>query len=586
MYGNSAPFTYSPRAFAPEDLPQQRRTFQQEDRRSPPFQRNSTSRPSGKSIYLQRREYSETLNKQPDNFQYRVEHLFTCELDGQEVRSLNDCVAKLKRLDAKGRLWPQEMIMEVQGGYLQLNDIETKGELESLPLNCIQQTQTVLDSCVYNSLLTVTLQERNKRVPQVFMFQCEEIGAEHIKSDLDKAVQNKGGDGHQSDIRNNLENIIGQHASGGFQHYGLRAVHRDPWVSPPQDETLYNDDFNGLQNRQEVPPPLEYAEIQRNTNRQEVPPPLEYTEIQRNTNRQEVPPPLEYTEIQRNTNRQEVPPPLEYTEIQRNTEILNHVLNDIELFMGKVFVAGKAPEPKEDKKKKMFPKKSQKKNVAPAVRLPPWEEYVSCLQIIKYGFNLLGKLNGELTHPTAQDFVHILFSSLGMIVPHYPRDLPPSVLTPLLTEPALLFLSQVVSPEEDQLWRALGDSWNIPRSKWADGDMVPPYIPEFSDGWQPPAPLSVPPPYQNGPISRSNSQRFPPTHGPPPLDMMSTSSDVKAWLEYKGFSKMTVRSLGVLNGSLLLGMTRDDMRTVCPEEGGRVFFQLQSIKSAIAVTCQ
>lgn len=47
-------------------------------------------------------------------------------MNGQKARSLDDCVAKLKTLDAKGKLWPQDMILEVQGGYLQLNDIETK----------------------------------------------------------------------------------------------------------------------------------------------------------------------------------------------------------------------------------------------------------------------------------------------------------------------------------------------------------------------------------------------------------------------------------------------------------------------------
>ena len=55
-----------------------------------------------------------------------TQHLFTCEMDGQELKKVSDCVAKLKRLDAKGRLWPQEMIMEVQGRHLQLNDIETR----------------------------------------------------------------------------------------------------------------------------------------------------------------------------------------------------------------------------------------------------------------------------------------------------------------------------------------------------------------------------------------------------------------------------------------------------------------------------
>lgn len=42
------------------------------------------------------------------------------------MKTVDDCVAKLKNLDAKGRLWHQEMIMEVQGPYLLLNDIETK----------------------------------------------------------------------------------------------------------------------------------------------------------------------------------------------------------------------------------------------------------------------------------------------------------------------------------------------------------------------------------------------------------------------------------------------------------------------------
>ena len=55
-----------------------------------------------------------------------TQHLFTCELDGQELKTVDDCLAKLKRLDAKGRLWPQDMIMEVQRGYVVLSDIETK----------------------------------------------------------------------------------------------------------------------------------------------------------------------------------------------------------------------------------------------------------------------------------------------------------------------------------------------------------------------------------------------------------------------------------------------------------------------------
>lgn len=57
------------------------------------------------------------------------QHLLTCELDGRELKTLDNCMSKLKRLDGKGRLWPQQMIMEVHRGYLVLSDIETKVRL-------------------------------------------------------------------------------------------------------------------------------------------------------------------------------------------------------------------------------------------------------------------------------------------------------------------------------------------------------------------------------------------------------------------------------------------------------------------------
>lgn len=631
MFGNGAPFSYSPRGFSPEDIPQ-RRAFHQDDLKVAPLQRNDTSRPSGKSIYMQRKEYSEALTRHPDNFHVRVEHLFTCELDGREVKTVDDCLAKLKRLDVKGRLWPQEMVMEVQRGYLLLSDIETKSELESLPLSCILQTKAVLDSCAYNSLLTVTVQERNKRIPQVFIFQCEETGAVLVKSDLDKVVQ-KGGDvveprRDQSDIRTDLENIIGQHVPGSFRQAGPRPV----------------------QQERTPPPPDHPAPQWRSREPEHMPPPRFDAPKEATMHR----PDLHDSHIR--------PEVAVQTDTERNTDILNHVIDDLEIFMGKVSAAANASAlPQEDKKKNnAFKMKKKTKNNAPTVTLPLWEEYISYLQKVKYGFNLLGQLDGTLSSPTAPDFVHIFFTSLGAILPQYAADLPPTVLSPLLTEAALQLLSQVVDPEEDLLWRSLGDSWNFPRSRWPDDD-VPLYIPQFYDGWQPPAPTRMPSslPYQSSPLSRSGSQHFPPglrepplymrviydfmarnnrelslmkgdvvevvqkskqwwlvrnardeeghvpqnvlepmgregpmedlpqdNRGPVTLDMTSSPAEVKAWLEYKGFSKITATSLGVLTGKLFLGMTKDDIRTVCPEEGGKVFFQLQAVKSAIALASE
>ncbi|XP_054868952.1 epidermal growth factor receptor kinase substrate 8-like protein 3b isoform X1 [Amphiprion ocellaris] len=314
MYGNNGPFSYSPRGFSQEDFNLQRRTFHQDDLKPSPLQRNDMSRPSGRNIYMQRKEYSDKLNRQSDNFHVRVEHLFTCELDGRDLRTENDCVAKLKRLDAKGRLWPQDMIMEVQGGYLVLSDIETKTELESISLISIMQTKAVLDSCAYNSVLTVTVQERNKRNRQVFLFQCEETGAQLIKSDLDKIIQ-KGGSDDASNIRSHLENIIAQHTPGSFRNPSPRPVQRARSPSPPTH------------------PPPQWG------NREPVnmPPPGIYSSPEETFH-----PP----------DRHELQEMHERAEAERKTEILNHVLDDLEIFINKLSAVFNAPPPQEDNKKK------------------------------------------------------------------------------------------------------------------------------------------------------------------------------------------------------------------------------------------
>ncbi|CAK6951323.1 epidermal growth factor receptor kinase substrate 8-like protein 3b [Scomber scombrus] len=490
MYGNNAPFSYSPGGFPQEDLPQQRWGFQQDDLRGSPLQRSNTSRPNGKSIYMQRKEYSDVLNRHPDNLHVRVEHLFTCDLDGREMRSVDDCVAKLKRLDVKGRLWPQQMVMEAQGGYLLLSDIETKAELEALPLSSIQNTKAVLDTCAYNSVLTVTLQERSKRITQVYLFQCEETGADLIKRDLDKIIQ-KGGSHveprrEQPNIRGNHENILGQHASGSsFRQAGPHPMQRE----------------------RTLPLPDHLAPQWGNSREPEIMPrPQIYTP------HEELMQQPDLHELQSSPDMGLSP---EHMDTDRNMDILNHVLDDMEIFMGKVSAALNAPpgQDKKSKKKGLKKKKKKEKSNENAISLPYWEEYVSYLKKIKYGFNLLGQLDRALNNPSAPDYVHIFFSSLSTILPHYPADLPPTVLSPLLTDAALRLMGEVVNPEEDQIWSSLGDCWNIPRSRWPDDD-VPPYYPEFYDGWQPPAPIRLPsqPAFQNSPMSRSNSQRFPSGH--------------------------------------------------------------------------
>uniref|UniRef100_A0A3B3TMS9 PTB domain-containing protein n=1 Tax=Poecilia latipinna TaxID=48699 RepID=A0A3B3TMS9_9TELE len=181
---------------------------------------------------------AETLHKNPDSFQVRVEHLLICELDSQELKTEDDCVTKLKELDGKSRLWPQEMILEIKGAYVVLCDIETKAELDSIPLRSIVKTRAVLESCAYNSLLVVTVQEGRRRGSQVFMFQCEETGAEIIKADLDKAIQRGGSDMEPRrmtpDIRYATEQTSHlRESTTGFRRERFSPVQQEENLPPP-----------------------------------------------------------------------------------------------------------------------------------------------------------------------------------------------------------------------------------------------------------------------------------------------------------------------------------------------------------------
>ncbi|XP_043932117.1 epidermal growth factor receptor kinase substrate 8-like protein 3 [Protopterus annectens] len=198
---------------------------------SPMKRSNSMPRPSGKSIYKQRKEYAQSISKMNDFLEYRVEHLLTCDLDAREVQTLDDCLARLKMLDAKGRVWGQDMIIQFQGNTLLLVDIETKEELECIPIDTIVESQPMLNSCIYNSILTLTVKDRNRRKASVFMFQCEEVGAELIHTEVGNVIRNrKEGRGDPDVLRSNLENML--------SHPG-----RGPLLSkpPPQTEERWND---------------------------------------------------------------------------------------------------------------------------------------------------------------------------------------------------------------------------------------------------------------------------------------------------------------------------------------------------------
>uniref|UniRef100_A0A8D0DYJ7 PTB domain-containing protein n=1 Tax=Salvator merianae TaxID=96440 RepID=A0A8D0DYJ7_SALMN len=123
----------------------------------------------------QRKQYTESALKNQHELQHRVEHLLTGNVDGKEISNVEDCIKCLKMMDAQDQVWGQDMLLQVKNHKLLLTDIESQ-ELDSYPLERIQECSYVLDSGIYNSILAITVKQMNPPRISIMLFQCEEIG--------------------------------------------------------------------------------------------------------------------------------------------------------------------------------------------------------------------------------------------------------------------------------------------------------------------------------------------------------------------------------------------------------------------------
>ncbi|NXD29739.1 ES8L3 protein, partial [Spelaeornis formosus] len=180
--------------------------------RTPLRRSNSFVRLTGKSIYNQRKDYGQSLLKLQNDFQHHVEveapsscpappslagapvtpgtvspqHLLTMHLE-RELRSAEDCLRRLRELEEQGRLWGQDVVLAVKDHELVLSDVESKEELEAFPLGSVQGCSAGLD----NTVLAVSVQERNPPRSSVLLFQCERLGAETLRSSLEKVLRQR-----------------------------------------------------------------------------------------------------------------------------------------------------------------------------------------------------------------------------------------------------------------------------------------------------------------------------------------------------------------------------------------------------------
>ncbi|XP_056413881.1 epidermal growth factor receptor kinase substrate 8-like protein 3 isoform X2 [Hyla sarda] len=492
----------------------------------------------------------------------------TCELDDR-LQNAQDCLKHLHTLDAEGKVWGQEMILQVQNKELILTDLESQDSLESIPFQNIKSCYSVLGSHPYNSLLEITVQSQEDT--SILLFQSDEHPANILQRNLEKILsQWKEDQQKKESLKNKLQSTLIQNQFTEESYYPQSMDSSKSGYSrrqTPQNSPVYQ--------RRHDSDPITFQ-----------------------------PPTI----------------PSHKADTGRDIEVLNHVLADIEIFVQKL-----NPEKKKKKEKLAIPE----------------SEFFECFQKIKYCFNFMAKVQDQMYQPTAPELVHILMDILPTIVSKCPgKNTSSSVLSPFLTQRAILLLSSCVTDKERKLWESLGDSWLRTREDWPNGKNVPPYVPIFSDGWVPPATIS-----SNGqteiqssktpPINRHfqpdqtkvaydfearNQQELTVIKGESvkvldqsrqwwmvenaqgqrgfvpnnilestnynqqvriqtvTLQQSSTPEEVTEWLQSKGFSRITVKCLGVLTGDQLLELSREDLKMVCPEEGGRVYSQLNEFK--------
>uniref|UniRef100_A0AAZ3PLQ9 SH3 domain-containing protein n=1 Tax=Oncorhynchus tshawytscha TaxID=74940 RepID=A0AAZ3PLQ9_ONCTS len=399
----------------------------------------------------QRKNYTKnSINSMTNTSQYHVEHLTTFVLDRKEAMiNTEDGIRKLRLLDAKGKVWTQDMLLQVEEKTVSLIDPETKNELENFPLGTIMHCQAVMSSCNYDSILALVCKEPGQGKPDLHLFQCDDIKANLIQADIEGAMMDQKG----GKVKKRPET--------------LRMILKSDGVIPPPPRR----------------PPRAPATLTQVDVRSRVAAWSAWAAEQQDYDKQP-----QYSD-------QNEPSEMMATRVDRDVQILNHILDHIEFFVTKL---QKAAEAFNELSKRKKSKKNKKKGPGEGVltlraKPPTQEEFVDCFQKFKHAFNLLGKLKSHIQNPSADDLVHFLFTPLRMVIQTSGgTELAKSVVVPLLTIEAIDFLHSAGTAEERHLWVALGEGWTKCRLEWPKDHYFPPCTLQFRDGWEPPMMPFVP----------------------------------------------------------------------------------------------
>ncbi|XP_032445686.1 epidermal growth factor receptor kinase substrate 8a isoform X5 [Xiphophorus hellerii] len=417
---------------------------------SPDPPRNK-AKSGAKALYEQRKNFSRSsINSLTDTSQYQVEHLTTFVLDRKDgMITVDDGVRRLRLLDAKGKVWTQEMLLQVEDKAVSLIDLDSQNELENFPIGSVQHCQAVMNACSYDSILALVCKDSGQSKADLHLFQCDDIKANLIHLDVESAmIDAKGGK-----VKKRPETLKMILKSDG-------TIPPPPTTPAPEAPASSNQD-----NRGRVAAWSAWANEQQHCEQQR-------------------------------PSQDDGAADMAALRVDRDVQILNHILDDVEFFVTKLQKAAEAfGELNRRKKGKKGKKKGPGEGVLSLRSKPPSEEeFVDCLQKFKHAFNQLAKLKDHIQNPSAVDLVHFLFTPLRMVVQASGgTELARSVLVPLLSRDAIEFLHATGTDEERHLWVTLGDGWTKCRLEWPKDHYFPQVGLRFRDGWEPPVVPAVAP---------------------------------------------------------------------------------------------
>ncbi|CAN0392109.1 unnamed protein product [Lampetra planeri] len=379
-------------------------------------------RTTAKQLYEQRKNYARSSNIKAETAQYHVEHLSTFEMDRKEgLVNMEDGIRRLRLLDSTGKIWTQDMLLQVDERSVSLVDIESKEELENFTLVSILSCQAVLTEPNYSSILALTCTEVGQARPDLHLFHCVEVGAELIKNDIDSAIADSK-DGRKNRRPETLRLVVGA---------AVGAAVGQLWGSYSDRFSVYSQDADET-------------------------------------------------------------PEMMAKRVDRDVQILNHLLDDIELFVARLQKSAEAYGELSKRKKEKKGKRKGEGVLTLRSKPPPPGEFREILQKFKYCFNLLARLKGHIQNPDSIELVHFLFTPLEMVVQSTGGpDLARLITSPLLTRDCIDMLHGCLAAKERELWKSCGDAWNKSKAEWPRDQHVPPYVPRFRSGWEPPL-LDVP----------------------------------------------------------------------------------------------